>query len=445
LSKFSSSDALRCGKSPIRQSVIGIRKYAWVLALFLFATFCRAQTTVPVIEVPNPPNAAAQKSKHYVVLVSLDGFRYDYAEKYGAKNLMQMAARGASAPQGMIPAYPSVTFPNHYTIVTGLYPEHHGLVANSFYDPVRKQRFSYTDLKTVLEGSWYGGTPLWVLAEQQGMRAASFFWPGSEAEIQGKRPSYYLAFDEKFPDEKRVDQIIAWLRLPPEQRPHFLTLYYSNVDHAGHTYGPDAPETAEAVRHLDEMMGRLSAGIESLHLPVDLIVVADHGMETTQGGWVVLDKWADLSQFVTQGPLLYAPSEEDAEKAYKSLLGASDTFKVYRRADVPKYLHFDSNPREGDPVVVPTGPYNIAAHLPMHNGSPSTPSIGQHGYDASKMPSMKAIFVADGPDIRPGVNVKPFENVNVYPLIAKILGLRIDAIDGRLSVLQGILKTHSQN
>ncbi len=435
----------RIARNPICQSPGGFRTWICLLVLLLTAAFCSAQTIVPVIEIPNPPNAAAQQSKHYVILVSLDGFRYDYAEKYGAKNLLAMAARGASAPQGMIPAYPSVTFPNHYTIVTGLYPEHHGIVANSFYDPVRKERFSYTDRKTALDGTWYGGTPLWVLAEEQGMRAASFFWPGSEAEIQGKRPSYYLAFDEKIPDEKRVDQIVAWLQLPPEQRPHFLTLYYSNVDHAGHTYGPDAPETAEAVRHLDEMMGKLSAGIATLHLPVDLIVVADHGMETTQGGWVVLDKWADLSQFVTVGPLLYAPSEEDAEKAYKSLLGASDTFKVYRRAEVPKYLNFSSNPREGDPVIVPTGPYNIAAHLPMNNGNPSTPSRGQHGYDPSTMPSMKAIFVAQGPDIRSGVNVAPFENVNIYPLIAKILGLRIGAIDGRLSVLQGILKADSQN
>ena len=424
-----------------------IRPRVWTatLVVILAVTFCAAQSTSPVIEVPNPPNSAAQQAKHYVVLVSLDGFRYDYAEKYGAKNLLQMAARGASSPQGMIPAYPSVTFPNHYTIVTGLYPEHHGLVANSFYDPVRKARFSYTDSMTVADGSWYGGTPLWVLAEQQGMRAASFFWPGSEAEIQGKRPSYYLAFDDKIPDEKRVDQVVAWLKLPAEQRPHFITLYYSNVDHAGHLHGPDAPETAEAVKHVDEMIGKLSQGIKLLGLPVDLIVVADHGMETTRGGWVTLDTWADLSQFETSGSLLYAKSEADAGKAYLSLLGASDTFKVYRRANMPKYLHYDSNPREGDPIVVPTGPYNIAAHLPRSNGNPTTPSIGQHGYDPTTMVSMEAIFYAAGPDIRAGVTVAPFENVNVYPLIAKILGLRVGAIDGKLRVLQGILQTNSQN
>ena len=151
------------------------RAFSLLPVLILAATFCFAQATDPVIEVPNPPNTPAQQSKHYVILVSLDGFRYDYAMEYGAKNLLAMAARGASAPQGMIPAYPSVTFPNHYTLVTGLYPEHTGIVANNFYDPVRKERYSYLDPKVSLDGSWYGGTPLWELAEQQGMRAASFF------------------------------------------------------------------------------------------------------------------------------------------------------------------------------------------------------------------------------------------------------------------------------
>src|SRR6266849_2956773 len=201
------------------------RAWSVLLMAILVAVICAAQSASTVIEVPNPLNTAGQQDKHYVVLVSLDGFRYDYPTKYGAKNLLAMAARGASAPDGMIPSYPSVTFPNHYSIVTGLYPEHHGIVANTFYDPARKERYSYADPKTNGDGSWYGGTPLWVLAEQQGMRSASFFWPGSEAEIQGKRPSYYLHYDDKFPDEKRVEQVLAWLHLPPEQRPHFITLY----------------------------------------------------------------------------------------------------------------------------------------------------------------------------------------------------------------------------
>ncbi len=420
--------------------MIRTRLSSALIVLILAVAASSAQSIAPVIEVPHAPNAETQRAKHYVILVSLDGFRYDYAQKYGAKNLLALAASGASAPEGMIPSYPSVTFPNHYTIVTGLYPEHHGIVANNFYDPARKQSYAFNNPKTVTDGSWYSGTPLWVLAEKQGMRAASFFWPGSEAEIQGTRPSYYLQFDDKFPDDKRVEQLLAWLRLPDADRPHFITLYYSNVDHAGHIFGPNAPETAEAVRRVDEMIGKLSAGIATLRLPIDLIVVADHGMEAVQGGWVALDKWADLSQFETSGPLLYAKSETDAATAYSSLLGASDAFEVYRRAKMPKNLHYDSNSREGDPVVVPTGPYNVVAHEPRLNGNPVTPNRGGHGYDPQTMPAMKAIFYAAGPDIRSGVSVAPFENVNLYPLIAKILGLQIGSIDGKLSVLEGILK-----
>jgi alkaline phosphatase D len=234
-----------------------------------------------------------------------------------------------------------------------------------------------------------------------------------------------------------VEQVLAWLRLAPGQRPHFITLYYSNVDHAGHVFGPDSPETADAVRHVDDMIGKLSDGIATLGLAVDLIVVSDHGMETSQGGWIALDKWADLTKFQTSGPLLYAESESDAEKVYNSLLGVSDKFKVYRREKVPKNLHFDSNPREGDPVVVPNGPFAIVAHAP---GNSAAPVRGVHGYDPGTMPSMKAIFYAAGPDIRAGVDVQPFENIHLYPLIAEILGLQIGPVDGQLRVLQVVLK-----
>jgi len=413
--------------------------------LLLVAAVCAAQSTSPVIEVPNPPNTPAQQAKHYVILVSLDGFRYDYAAKYGAKNLLAMAARGASTPDGMIPSFPSLTFPNHYTIVTGLYPEHHGIVANSFYDPARKETYSYTNPKAATDGSWYGGTPLWVLAEQQGMRSACFFWPASEAEIQGKRPSYYLAYNDALPDDKRVDQVLSWLQLPPEKRPHFITLYMSDTDHAGHAYGPDAPETAAAVHLVDDMIGKLSAGITTTGLPVDLIVIADHGMEKLDPGWVSLDKWADLSNFETSGSLVYAKSEEDAAKAYKSLLGASDKFKVYRRADVPAYLHFNSNAREGDPVAVPKGPYALTARDPNAGGGSRMPPVGGHGYDPRAMPTMKAIFYAAGPDIRVGVTLPSFENVDVYPFVVKVLGLTSGPVDGELGPLQGILKINSRN
>jgi predicted AlkP superfamily pyrophosphatase or phosphodiesterase len=412
-----------------------------LLAGTLSAGFALAQDPTPVITVPNPPNTVAQQAKHYVILVSLDGFRYDYPRRYGAPHLLQLGTKGASAPEGMFPGYPSLTFPNHISIVTGLYPEHHGIVANSFWDPVRDQTYVYTKTQSNSDGSWYSGTPLWVLAEQQGMRSACLFWPGSEAEIQGKRPSYYLHFDDKLDDEKRVDQVVAWLKLPAELRPHFITLYYSNVDHAGHTYGPDSDEVRAAVHHVDTMIGDLQAKIAPLHLPVDMVVVADHGMVALRGEPVTLSDFADLSGFQTDGSLLYAKPDTDVEEVYAEFLAHPDPrFKVYRRADTPAYLHFDANPREGDPIIVPNGPFSFHANS-SGSEEDQKKTHGAHGFNPRTMPEMKAIFFAAGPDVRPGVQLKPFENVNIYPFIAEILGLDAPVVDGTLDVLRPALKT----
>ena len=397
-----------------------------------------AQEITPVIAVNNPSNAAEQQQKHYVVMVSLDGFRYDYVKKYGAKHILAIGTKGASAPDGMIPSYPSLTFPNHYTLVTGLYPEHHGIVSNSFYDPERKEAYSYHDAKTVTDGSWYGGVPIWSLAEKQGMRSACFFWPGSEAEIAGKRPSYYLHFDNKIDDNKRIDQVIAWLKLPPEQRPHFITLYYSDVDHAGHEHGPNSKEVEQAVKHVDDLMGRLENELDALHMPIDLIVVADHGMERTQGDWITLSKYVPLNDVETVGSLLYPQTEAETESIYKKLRAADAGFLVYRRAKVPPELHYNSNPREGDPVVIPKGSTLIRANAPPAGQNSFLPT-GEHGYNPYEMTSMRAIFFAEGPDIRHGVTVKPFENVNVFPVVVRILALESPKTDGSLNVLSGIL------
>jgi predicted AlkP superfamily pyrophosphatase or phosphodiesterase len=412
------------------------------------------QDVTPVLTSEHGPNTAEQQRKHYVVLISLDGFRYDYAEKYHAENIRALGAAGATAPQGMIPAYPSLTFPNHLTQATGLYPEHHGIVANNFYDPARKQTYRLGDSATVTDGSWYGGTPIWVLAEQQGMRAACFFWPGSEAEIQGVRPSYYLKFDDKIPDRARVQQVLAWLRLPPERRPHLITLYFSEVDHAGHEFGPDSEQVRAAVQIVDKEVGVLREEMAKLNLPVDVIVLSDHGMAKVQGDWITLDQYfPDAGAFEKiVSPGLYAKSEADAQHAYEALRGKSDKFEVYRRAQMPPPLHNDGNARSGDPIIVTNGPYLVRFSAGGQSAASSTTTpnarhdeVGAHGYDPARVPEMKASFFAAGPDIRGGVTLDPFENVNVYPLIAKLLGLDIShlktgAIDGDLRVLAPILK-----
>jgi alkaline phosphatase D len=231
--------------------------------------------------------------------------------------------------------------------------------------------------------------------------------------------------------------VVAWLKLPPDLRPHFITLYYSNVDHAGHNYGPDSDEVRAAVHHVDAMVGDLQAKIAVLHLPVDLIVVADHGMVTMQGGIVTLSDFADLSNFHTEGALLYPKADADVQETYEEFLAHPDPrFKVYRRANMPAYLHFDANPRAGDPVIVPSGPFAIRAT----GTEAESKHRGGHGFSPRTMPEMKAIFFAAGPDIRSGVQLKPFENVNIYPFLAEILGLTPPDVDGSLDVLRPALK-----
>ena len=395
---------------------------------------------LPVLHVENGPNSAAAQSAHYVVLVSLDGFRWDYAKSFGATHLLALGKHGVWAPEGMIPSYPSLTFPNHFTIVTGLYPEHHGLVANSFYDEMKQARYGIADSKAVSDGSWYSGTPLWSLAESQGMRTACLFWPGSEAKIAGFQPTYYLKFDDKIDDTARIEQVLTWLRLPAADRPHFITLYYSEPDHEGHAFGPDAPETKAAALKVDGLIGKLKAGLDATGLPIDLVVVSDHGMAKIQGGWITLDQFADLTGFENAGTLLYGKTEEDRVRVYNQLKRASAQFVAYRRKDVPPELNFSHNPREGDPVVIATGPFAIRAHAPPE-GKPDQPPIGgMHGFDPHRMPEMKASFFAAGPDIVVGKTVAPFENVNLYPWLAHMLGLTAPKTDGSLNVLAGTLR-----
>ena len=393
-----------------------------------------------VIHVDNGPNSAKAQSQHYVVLVSLDGFRWDYAKRDGAAHLLALGKRGVWAPEGMLPSYPSLTFPNHFTIVTGLYPEHHGLVANSFYDPATQARYASSDPQAVTDGSWYNGIPLWSLAESQGMRSACLFWPGSEAKIAGFQPTYYLHFDDKIDDVDRIRQVLAWLRLPAADRPHFITLYYSEPDHEGHEFGPDAPETKAAVLKVDGLVGKLKAGLDATGLPIDLVVVSDHRMIKAEGGWITLDQFADLTGFETAGSLLYGKTEEDRARVYNQLKKASSQFVVYRRKDVPAALNYSQNPREGDPVVIATGPYAIRAHAPPADATDRPPTIGMHGFDPRKLPQMKASFFAAGPDILEGKTVAPFENVNLYPWLAHLLGLAPPRTDGSLDVLAGTLR-----
>jgi len=400
---------------------------------------------LPLTHVDNGPNSPWAQSQRYVVLVSLDGFRWDYAKRDDATHLLALARRGVSAPEGMLPSYPSLTYPNHFTIVTGLYPEHHGLVANSFFDPARGARYSYTDPQATADSSWYNGVPLWSLAESQGMRTASLLWVGSEAKIAGFLPSWYAHYDAKTEptpesQQARIDDTVALLRLPAAERPHFIAIYYSEPDHEGHEFGPDAPQTRAAELKMDAIVGKLESALKSTGLPIDLVVVSDHGMIKSEGDWINLDQFADLTGFDAIGSLLYGKTEDDRARVYSQLKHASSQFVVYRLKNVPADLNYNQNPRKGDPVIVVTGPYAIRAHLPAAGQTNKPPTIGMHGFDPHIIPEMKASFFAAGPDLVAGKTVAPFENVNLYPWLAHMLGLHAPKSDGSLNILSATLR-----
>jgi predicted AlkP superfamily pyrophosphatase or phosphodiesterase len=386
--------------------------------------------------------AQANPQRPYVVLVSLDGFRYDYAEKYHAKNILAVGKAGATA-EAMIPSFPSVTFPNHISIVTGQYPEHHGIVSNTFWDPTLKQQYGIKQSAT--EGASYHYKPLWVVAEQQGVKAASMFWPTADAPIEGVRPSYWSLYDGRFPNEKRVEKVLEWLKLPEGQRPHFITLYFSDVDTAGHSFGPDSAETAQAVERVDNLIGTLWAGLQASTLPVNLVVVSDHGMQTVSGR-VTLSDYTDMSKVrvLTDGPigLLYSPDAATTDKVYAGLKGKSKKFDVYRTAETPERWHFSQGERIGDLVVYVRDAATLGVDpAPERQGAMRPGSRGSHGFDPYEYKTMDAIFYAAGPNVQPGSTVKPFENVNVFPFIAKILALQSPpGIDGTEAPLASVYR-----
>jgi predicted AlkP superfamily pyrophosphatase or phosphodiesterase len=417
------------------------KQFFFFLFLSCFGKLWSQADTIQKI-IPGRVNSAAQQQKPYVIMISADGFRFDYAEKYNAQTLLTLSRQGIRAAS-MSPSYPSLTFPNHYTLVTGLYPSHHGLVNNYFYSPLRKQSYSMHNDTTVTDGSWYGGTPLWVLAEQQQMLTASFYWVGSEADIKGTLPTYYYKYNEEIPIERRIQVVINWLQLPPELRPHFITFYFSRTDHDGHEYGPDAPQTGEAVRWVDSAMQKLTDAVKTTGLPVNFIFVADHGMtsvDTDHG--IPIPAAADTNLFIIPRGAelveLYAKNEKDILPGYNELKKQENGFKAYLKKDMPKHLHYgtkdDVMNRIGDILLVPTWPR-------VFKLGKSNPKPGAHGFDPSLVKDMHAVFYAWGPAFKNGLQVPSFKNTDVYPVVTKILGLSYSGkIDGSPALADKILK-----
>lgn len=415
------------------------------LFLFRLASVAQGVDTAQQI-IPGRTNSPEQQKKPYVILISVDGFRYDYAQKFKAKHLQALAAEGVSAAS-MIPSFPSLTFPNHYSIVTGLYPSHHGIVHNRFYDPARKQTYSMSKSEMVRDGSWYGGTPLWVLAEQQGMLSASFYWVATEANIKGIYPTYYYLYNKEISIKKRIQTVVEWLKLPPERRPHLITFYLPEVDHNGHTYGPGSTETEGAVDDVDKAVFQLSQAVKATGLDVNFILVSDHGMTRVDNQFPIpVPSGFDEEKFNTSGDNvlieLYAKDTSDIEPTYQMLKQKSlgHSYQVFRKSNMPPYLHYsatdDTKGRIGDILMIPAWPKVFGSNDKKINP-------GWHGYDPYQVKDMHAVFFAWGPAFKKNLKIPSFENVNVFPVITTVLGLTYtDQIDGTNTVAKAILESH---
>lgn len=390
--------------------------------------------------------AAAPASSPALILISFDGWRSDYHTRAPVAHLRSLMARGVRA-EGLIPSFPTKTFPNHYTLVTGLYPGHHGVVGNSMRDPRTHRLFTMHAREEVQDAMWWGGDPIWNAVQRGGRRAAAMFWPGSEAPIGGMRPAYWEPYDHGRPNERRVDQVLAWLDLPAAERPAFLTLYMSDADAAGHSFGPNSPELLRALERLDSALGRLLRGLEARRLlqTTNIIVTADHGMaETSRQRVVFVDDLVAPAdgEIVDLNPTLALwprPGREDG--VYRKLAAAHPRLSVYRRAETPEHWRFRTHERVPPIVGVADEGWSVMRRASL--ADVFVRSIrrvgGGHGYDPH-VQSMRALFVAAGPAFKPGVTVPPFENVHVYNTMCAALAVTCPPNDGDPAVVRSLLR-----
>lgn len=392
-------------------------------------------------------NSPEHMKKPIVIMISIDGFRNDYMEKYKPRTLTKLANEGAHA-QGIIPSFPTLTFPNHVTLVTGMAPGHHGIVSNFFYDKKRKASYGMNDATATNDGTWYRGEPLWTVAEKSGMLAATCFWVGSEAKIGGIDPTYVRPYDGTVPNEERAQQVIEWLKAPEMNRPHYISLYFSDVDSAGHKYGPDSHQVEEAIENIDNAIGELVAWTDNSQLSVQYVIVSDHGMFPIKEQ-IDVTPLADISTFnmVEKGPTasLYAQDPSKIEETYQALRKAERNFRVYRQKDLPADWKYNDADRVGDLILVAAPGYYLYRSESFDNKAPGTNSVGTHGWEP-KTEAMKGLFIARGSMIQKGFKIPAFKNTDVYPLVLNLLGLKSTvANDANPNVLKPIIKKSKVN
>jgi predicted AlkP superfamily pyrophosphatase or phosphodiesterase len=395
-------------------------------------------------------SAVAQKPirdlKPTVILISLDGFRYDYPDKFKPPVLNELARTGVRA-KWMTPLFPADTFPNHYSIATGLYPEHHGIIGNYINDS--GVSFSYKKAENNFESRWWGGEPIWVTTEKQGQRAGNYFWVGSAAEIAGVRSTLWKAYDDKIPNNERVDTILSWLDLPSEKRPTLFLLYFNDVDAAGHDFGPDSKEVADAVQKVDNNIGQLIEGLKKRKIAkkVNIIVVSDHGMaQVDLHNAVFLDDIFDLrlaEPIVWSNELVQIfPKKEEETKIISALQSKINHAKCWRKSEIPERFHYQSSPRIAPVVCLPEVGWILTSHSryeSLKKEKDINQPHGEHGYD-NQSESMRATFIARGAAFKKNKIVEPFENIGVYNIITRILNLTPAKTDGDYKAAKEVLR-----
>ena len=381
----------------------------------------------------------ASDADEYVLLISMDGFRYDYLDKANTPNFDKLVNTGVSA-KALIPVFTSKTFPNHYSIATGMYAENHGLIANTFFANDLNKQYSIRDRNAVENGAFYGGEPIWVTAESQNVISASYFWVGSEAVIKGQQPTYWKKYNQKVSFESRIDSVISWYSKPVQSRPRLILLYFHEPDWTGHEYGPNSNETISQIENMDNVFGNLISKISKLSIynNLNIIIVSDHGMTDVKPDRTIdLSLVTDLSNMRVNGagPTVFISSEskKQLKQTYKQLKNI-DNADVYWKQNIPKRFHYRNHVRIPDLLVLANEGWSL---MPLGHGS-STPK-GSHGYD-NQLDNMKAIFMAKGPSFKKGYRRDEFENIHIYPLITHILGIKsYPNIDGDLEQVKDLL------
>lgn len=385
-------------------------------------------------------NTNKTEDEVYVIMLSLDGFRWDYTDKAHTPTFDSMQAAGVKA-KSLMPSFPSKTFPNHYTIATGLYPDHHGIVLNSFYADDLDKEYSIFDKKSVSDDSFYGGEPIWITSEKNEVPSATLFWVGSEASTDGIMPSYWKTYQHNMPFYDRVDTLEKWLSYPEYKRPRLVCWYLHEPDSKGHHYGPNAQETIAQVESIDTLLGEFFTRMRKLPFydKINFIITSDHGMSSTSSErQVILDQYIDTSLLLhydgwnPNWNLEIKPGHID--EVYASLQDV-EHIDVWKNQDIPKELNYGTNSRTHDITLVAKPEWSVYWSWNIGKGK------GAHGYD-NHTQDMHAIFYASGPAFKKGFSQPTFSNVNIYPLISEIMNYKPVATDGNLESVSGMLKNN---